>query len=581
MDPQSYRYQAARDDFRSARRQAKLREIINRLTRRPLDLLPFEEVRRRLKASEGEKRGLQEIPLNAIVGSVGRYTDFTRDFLPRSEATASRWVRLKARFRNLQEMPPIHVYKIGDVYFVLDGNHRVSIARQRKASEIRAYVTEIQVRVPLTPDTDFDDLIIKAEYTNFLEKTRLDELRPEADLTITAPGRYQLLSDQIRLHHESFRQDGNQEISFPEAVCNWYDKVFFPVIKLIRRRGILRDFPNRKETDLYVWIIQHQQDLKDSLGWNLEPSVAATDLADRHGSRLQRVLARFRYRVHTIVVPPQLDPGPRPGVFRKRQQEIHAHDPAHLFTHILMPISGQENSWKVLDFGIRLAWREEAHLLGLHMVERQEDIHNPAVLSIREQFEQRCQQFGIPGEMSIEVGEITPTIIARATFSDLVIIHIAHPPGDHPIHRMESGIRKLVQRCPRPILAIPEVSERLETLLVAYNGSPKAAEALYAAAYFASRWEVPLVVLTVAEPEKVKPNIINHARYYLRSHGIKTTFIQEKGDIASTILATAHHHQADMIFMGGYSRPPIMEMVFGSSLDAVLAESQIPVLICR
>jgi len=581
MDPQSHRYRIARDDFRRARRQAKLREIINRLTGRPSDLLSFEEVRQKLKARGGQQRGLQRIPLDSIVGSVGRYTDFTRDFLPRSEATAGRWVRLKTRFRNLQEMPPIHVYKIGEAYFVLDGNHRVSIARQRKATDIGAYVTEIQTRVALAPDTDFEDLIIKSEYVDFLEKTHLDELRPEADLAITAPGRYQLLENQIRVHQAGLRKGANQDIPYTEAVANWYDSVYMPVIKVIRGRGILRDFPNRTETDLYVWITEHQQELKRSLGWNLEASVAATDYTNRHGARPPRVISRFWHRLREAVVPLSLDRGPRPGMFRKRQQEIHAHDPAHLFTHMLMPLSGEVESWKALDFGIRLAWREEAHLLGLHVVDQDEDLSSPGVQAIRERFEQRCREVGIPGEMSIEVGEIAPTIIKRATLSDLVIIHMAHPPKDHPINRMESGIRKMIQRCPRPILTIPEVSGKLERLLVAYNGSPKATEALYAAAYFAGRWEVSLLVLTVAESEKVNPKIIKRAQYYLQSQGVRTTFIQARGEVASTILATAKNNQVDMIFMGGYNQPPIMEVVFGSSLDAVLAESQLPVLICR
>ncbi len=581
INPEPPRYRIARDDFRNARRQAKMRDIINRLTGRPSHLLPFEEVRKRLKASGGKRLGLQRIPLDSIIGSVGRYTDFTRDFLPRSDSAAGRWVQVKEKFRNLQDMPPIQAYKIGEAYFVLDGNHRVSIARTRKATDIQAYVIEIQTRVPVTPDTDLDDLIIKSEYANFLEKTHLDEVRPQAVLTITAPGRYQILVDQINHHFTELQAKRREEISYQNAVCDWYDNVYSPVIKVIQRRGILRDFPNRTETDLYVWITQHQKELKHSFGWNLEPTVAVTDITDRHGTRIPRIISRNWQKLRTAIVPPSLDPGPRPGIFRKRQREIHAHDPAHLFTHMLMPLSGEENSWVALDFGVRLAWREEAHLMGLHIVPPGTDIPNSKTDAIRERFEFRCREVGIPGEMSIETGEIVPTIIKRATLSDLVILHLAHPPEDHPIIRMESGIRKLIQRCPRPILTIPEVPQKIEKLLVAYNGSPKSTEALYAAAYFSGRWVIPLVVLTVTEPFKVDSRIIGHARYYLRSHGIKTTFIQEDGDIAEIILDTAKSNDIDIIFMGGYSRSPLMEVVWGSSLDGVLAKSPIPVLICR
>jgi nucleotide-binding universal stress UspA family protein len=581
MNHESPHYRHARDDFRNARRQAKLKEIINRVTGRPSDLLPFEEVRRKLKASRREQLGLQRIPLDSIVGSVGRYTDFTRDFLPRRDTMASRWVRVKTRFQNIEDMPPIHVYKIGEVYFVLDGNHRVSIARARKATDIRAYVTEIQAKVPITPETDLDDLIVKSEYTDFLDKTHLDEVVSQADLSITVPGRYHILENQITHHHEQLQGRKNQNIPYPEAVQDWFDRVYLPVIKVIRRRGILRDFPNRTETDLYVWITQHQGELKQRLGWDIEPTIAVTDLTDQHGTRLPRVISRNWRKFRKAIVPTLLDAGPRPGMFRKRQQEIHAHDPAHLFTHMLIPLSGEGDSWKTLDFATRLAWREEAHLLGLHIVPGDTKVPNPTIDAIRDRFEQRCREVGIPGEMSIETGEIVPTIIQRSILCDLVIIHLAHPPENHPILRMESGIRKLIQRCPRPILTVPEVPQKLEKLLVAYNGSPKATEALYAAAYFAGRWVVPLVVLTVAEPNKVNPKIISHARYYLRSHGIKTTFLQKDGDIAEIILDTVRSNNIDIAFMGGYSRSPIMEVVLGSSLNAVLAKSPIPVLICR
>jgi nucleotide-binding universal stress UspA family protein len=579
LEPPQYRH--ARDDFRNARRQAKLKEIINRVTGRSSDLLPFEEVRRKLKASRREQLGLQRIPLDSIVGSVGRYTDFTRDFLPRRDTMASRWVRVKTRFRNIQDIPPIHVYKIGEVYFVLDGNHRVSIARARKAADIRAYVTEIQAKVPITPETDLDDLIIKSEYTDFLDKTHLDEVVSQAELTITVPGRYHILENEIAHHHKQLQGRKKRGISYQEAVQDWFDHVYLPVIKVIRGRGILRDFPNRTETDLYVWITQHQKELKKRLGWDIEPTVAVTDLTDQHGTRLPRIISRNWWKFRKAIVPASLDAGPRPGMFRKRQQEIHAHDPAHLFTHMLIPLSGEGDSWKTLDFATRLAWREEAHLLGLHIVPGGTEVPNPKVNSIRDRFEQRCREVGIPGEMSIEAGEIVPTIIQRSILCDLVIIHLAHPPENHPILRMESGIRKLIQRCPRPILTVPEVPQKLEKLLVAYNGSPKATEALYAAAYFAGRWVVPLVVLTVAEPNKVNPKIISHARYYLRSHGIKTTFLQEDGDIAEIILDTVRSNNIDIAFMGGYSRSPIMEVVWGSSLNAVLAKSPIPILICR
>jgi hypothetical protein len=191
---------AAVHDFHRARRKAALENIMARLTGRSADLLSYEEVRQKLRARGITAQELKEIPLDGIVGSVGRYADFTRNFLPRQDSDEGRWARVKVKVTDMGGLPPIKVYQIGEVYFVLDGNHRVSVARQVGATYIEAYVTEVRTKVPLSPNTQPDDLILKAEYADFLEHTRLDELRPEADLSVTAPGQYQALEEHIEVH---------------------------------------------------------------------------------------------------------------------------------------------------------------------------------------------------------------------------------------------------------------------------------------------------------------------------------------------------------------------------------------------
>src|SRR5574337_1282719 len=176
-------FQRALDDFYRARRQAALQEIIARLQGKCVELLSYEEVSRRLKAAGRAARGLQDIPLDHIVGSVGRTTDFTRSFLPRMDSDDRRWAGVRAAVDGDSGLPPIEVYQIGDAYFVLDGHHRVSVARQMGRTHIEAVVTEVRARVPLSPEVQPDDLIVKAEYTDFLEYTRLDQLRPGCDLS--------------------------------------------------------------------------------------------------------------------------------------------------------------------------------------------------------------------------------------------------------------------------------------------------------------------------------------------------------------------------------------------------------------
>ena len=194
----SANFLSALEDFRRARRRAAMEEILSRLTGKSTDLLPYEQVSQMLRVTKSEPRGLQEIPLDAIVGSVARYTDFTRSFLPRHDATQERWARVEMAASDPRGLPPIDVYQIGQVYFVADGNHRVSVARRLGANTILAHVTQVHTKVTLTPDVSPDDLILKAEYADFLESTRLDQVRPhplrvswgQADLGVTVPGQY-------------------------------------------------------------------------------------------------------------------------------------------------------------------------------------------------------------------------------------------------------------------------------------------------------------------------------------------------------------------------------------------------------
>jgi len=133
---------SAIQDFHRARRRAAMQELTSWLKGETADLLSYEEVRRQLKATAGAERGLHDIPLDAIVGSVGRYADFTRGFLPKDEVNVQRWARVKVATLGMTGLPAIDVYRIGDVYFVSDGSHRVSVARELGATHIQAYVTE-------------------------------------------------------------------------------------------------------------------------------------------------------------------------------------------------------------------------------------------------------------------------------------------------------------------------------------------------------------------------------------------------------------------------------------------------------
>ncbi len=573
----SLSFSSAIDDFRNARRRAALEEIVARLTGKSVDLLSFDEVSEKLKAKGTGPRVLKEIPLDAIVGSVGRYYDFTRSFLPLYDNDRDRWARIEMAATRPAGLPPIEVYQIDQAYFVLDGNHRVSVARQLGATHIQAFVTEVQTKVPLTPDTRADDLILKAEYAEFLERTHLDEIRPGADLSVTVPGQYAVLEEGIQIHCDLMSLRRRRDVPYQEGVGRWYDKMYLPVVQVIRERGILRDLPGRTETDLYLWILEHRGALEEELGWPVRPEAAAADLAKQFAPR--RVVSRIGEKILSAVRPAELMDGPSPGQWRKEQWSARQDD--RLFADILVSVSGKEAGWLALEQALQIARREEGRLLGLHVVASDAQRSSPKAQAVQAEFNRRCAAAGVPGSMVVEAGGVARQICDRARWADLVVVNLAYPPAPQPVARLKSGFRTLIRRCPRPVLAVPGAWSRLDRALLAYDGSPKAKEALFVATYLAARWNISLTVVTIVETGRVTADTLLRAANYLEGHGVEATLVQQSGPTAETILEAAQTHQSDLLIMGGYGRSPMLEVVLGSAVDRVLRASRQPILICR
>jgi hypothetical protein len=253
------RYEA-QESWNRARRGMFIQKILCAFNNSSLDLIPFEEVKTRLHLIQKLNRGLQEIELNRIRGSVGRYKDFTSAFLPRQNHLRKRWQRVHAVFFNLGT-PPIEVYQVGDAYFVIDGNHRVSIARQVGMRTIPAYVTEYITPVGLSAEADLEEVLLKAEYYEFLKKTKLDRLRPELDVLFTNPGNYQKLECLIEMFYEALKVRYKEEVAFIDAVLLWFDLIYAPAVTKIKKSGALEQFPQRTEADLFIWMWKHQKKL--------------------------------------------------------------------------------------------------------------------------------------------------------------------------------------------------------------------------------------------------------------------------------------------------------------------------------
>jgi hypothetical protein len=272
----------SREHWNQARRRAFWQRLSNSLglTREPIGLLSFEEVQRKLRLTQSAYRGLQVVPLKQIVGSVGRYNDFTRTFLPLVESDSARWRRV-AELQMESGLPPIELYKVGDAYFVKDGNHRVSVARQFEMETIEAYVWEYETRVGgLNVEGGVDDLIVKAEYRAFLDRTRLDISRPDQNIVFTEPGMYPALELEIELYRENLRLIDGESRGYQDAATTWYDMVYSLGIDVIRESGALESFPGRTEADLYLWVARHRKELSERYGTSVSLRDAVTMIAE-------------------------------------------------------------------------------------------------------------------------------------------------------------------------------------------------------------------------------------------------------------------------------------------------------------
>ena len=201
-------------------------------------------------------------------------------------------------------------------YFVIDGNHRVSVARHLGATHIQAYVTEVHSLVSFTPEIQPDDLIIKAEYAGFLVETRLKELCPDADLSVTTPGKYPVLLEHINLHRYFLGLEQQRDISFSDALIGWHKDVYLPVIETIRESGILHYFPQRTETDLYLWMSKYCEELEGELGWHVHPEKAVFDLVSQRTQLAGNIFGRVGGKLIKLITPSTLESGPAVGEWR-------------------------------------------------------------------------------------------------------------------------------------------------------------------------------------------------------------------------------------------------------------------------
>jgi hypothetical protein len=260
----------AEQDFNRARRRRVLSRLANRLRREPSDvdvILPFEEVVAALGRTGERSLGLRTIPLDSIVGTVDRSKDFDRSFRPTSRRLRGRWEQMAAEARRGKDFPPISVFRIGELHFVRDGHHRVSVYRALGRTHIDAYVTEVTTRLGADTQITLADLPMKGHERLFDERVPLPpEMRRQIE--VSDPMDYGCLSEGVEAWAFRLMQACGSLMTREEVAEAWFRDDYLPVVTMLRECGLIGE----KETDAeaYARVVTERYRLLRTHVWNEE-----------------------------------------------------------------------------------------------------------------------------------------------------------------------------------------------------------------------------------------------------------------------------------------------------------------------
>jgi len=259
--------QDAREDFLRARRRPAVGAIRRRLYGRSATydvLLPFDEVVAALGRRGERDLGAHVIEVDSIVGSVDRTTGFDRLFRPTSDAVEGRFQRINIALRRGEEVPPIDVYRVGDVHFVLDGHHRVAVARALGWQTINAHVTEVLTGVGADRDLRVEDLPLKGHERLFAERVPLPPHR-RARIELRRPQDFGVLAEAVEAWGFRYMQLRGELLDRRRTAETWFDEEYEPAVALLRDAGLLT---GGTETEAYLRLSAERYLLLRSHAWD-------------------------------------------------------------------------------------------------------------------------------------------------------------------------------------------------------------------------------------------------------------------------------------------------------------------------
>ena len=257
----------AQHDFLRSRRHAILSRLAARLRGEPDDIgviLPYEEVIAALGYVSERSVGLAVVPLDAIVGTVDRARDFDRRFRPTSARVRSRWEQIATVVRRGQALPPVDLVRIGEIYFVRDGHHRVSVARALGLKEIDAYVTEVHTNVGAERTITLADLPLMSHERVFWERVPLPE-DARSEIRLSDPWEYGVLAEGVEAWAFRTIQDRGEALDRAQTARLWLETEYRPVVAMLREAELIGD---RTETEAYLGVVAERYRLLRTHRWD-------------------------------------------------------------------------------------------------------------------------------------------------------------------------------------------------------------------------------------------------------------------------------------------------------------------------
>lgn len=557
-------YRKALEDFHRLRSKAALDRFWAGIRGESLDLLAYDEVSSKLRAVSQTNLGLQQVALKNIIGSVNRTSDFDRNFRPLSDGDSTRWADVKAAMTSpfTAGVPPVTLYKIGEAYFVMDGNHRISIAKEMGLDSVEAYVTEVKTKVSLSSSFTLEELAEKAALADFLEDTHLDRILPSVELSLNRIEYYPLLKEHIVVHQYYMGIDHKREVSFDEAAVDWYDHVYSPVVRIIEESGLRYEFPELTITDLYLWVLDKQQALLDKYGTSFKTENVIDFVAKQKGKQTKTVVTTA-----------------------DREMDMHVSGMAEgssdcLFRDILVGVSHSDIDLLALQQAMMINRCKDGNIIGLHVKAETDFATEQTEAELETSFYQQLNEREMSGRFIKMTGNISKTLQEYGLLSDITVVKLSYPPGGAVFDRLGSGVITLLQSSRRPIMFVKEVVAPVNRILLMLDEDEKSREAFYIAVYYAARYGCGLFITMPEKDSKSSQDAFSFAKSYLDAIDLEFQSITlSSTSLVENLVSLIEENSISTVMMGGYRSTGLLGRLFSSNVDRVLELSPVPVLV--